>query len=100
MKANGMIRRVTLPSVVRRRSSMRRTLTRTFVSSNSQKRSRRQQTAFGAGPHLTVTFRRRHGGFPGECSMQPEQLRPLLVGPIAFPVTPFHPDLSLDLTGL
>jgi 5-dehydro-4-deoxyglucarate dehydratase len=32
--------------------------------------------------------------------MQPEQLRPLLVGPIAFPVTPFHPDLSLDLTGL
>jgi 5-dehydro-4-deoxyglucarate dehydratase len=32
--------------------------------------------------------------------MQPEQLRSLLIGPIAFPVTPFHADLSLDLAAL
>ena len=32
--------------------------------------------------------------------MQPAELRAALVGPIAFPVTPFHEDLSLDLAGL
>lgn len=32
--------------------------------------------------------------------MQPVELRAALVGPIAFPVTPFHEDLSLDLAGL
>jgi 5-dehydro-4-deoxyglucarate dehydratase len=32
--------------------------------------------------------------------MKPDELRSALVGPIAFPVTPFHPDLSLDLSGL
>jgi 5-dehydro-4-deoxyglucarate dehydratase len=32
--------------------------------------------------------------------MHPDELRTTLVGPIAFPVTPFHPDLSLDLSGL
>jgi 5-dehydro-4-deoxyglucarate dehydratase len=32
--------------------------------------------------------------------MLPDQLRSALVGPIAFPVTPFNADLSLDLAGL
>jgi len=32
--------------------------------------------------------------------MQPDELRSTLVGPIAFPVTPFKDDLSLDLAGL
>jgi 5-dehydro-4-deoxyglucarate dehydratase len=32
--------------------------------------------------------------------MLPDQLRSALVGPIAFPVTPFRPDLSLDVSGL
>jgi 5-dehydro-4-deoxyglucarate dehydratase len=32
--------------------------------------------------------------------MEPERLRSALVGPIAFPVTPFHDDLSLDVAGL
>jgi len=32
--------------------------------------------------------------------MQPDRLRSLLNGAIAFPVTPFHSDLSLDLAGL
>ena len=32
--------------------------------------------------------------------MDPQQLRSALVGPIAFPVTPFRADLSLDLAGL
>jgi 5-dehydro-4-deoxyglucarate dehydratase len=32
--------------------------------------------------------------------MQPEALRPALVGPLAFPVTPFRPDLTLDLPAL
>ena len=32
--------------------------------------------------------------------MQPDELRAALVGPLAFPVTPFNPDLSLDLAGL
>ena len=32
--------------------------------------------------------------------MLPDQLRSALVGPIAFPVTPFNADLSLDLPGL
>jgi len=32
--------------------------------------------------------------------MLPDQLRAALVGPVAFPVTPFHPDMSLDLGGL
>jgi 5-dehydro-4-deoxyglucarate dehydratase len=32
--------------------------------------------------------------------MRPEQLRAKLEGVIAFPVTPFHPDFSLDLPGL
>ena len=32
--------------------------------------------------------------------MQPDELRSALVGPIAFPVTPFRHDLSLDLAGL
>lgn len=33
-------------------------------------------------------------------TMQPEELRSRLEGPIAFPITPFHADLSLDRTGL
>jgi 5-dehydro-4-deoxyglucarate dehydratase len=32
--------------------------------------------------------------------MRPEELRPKLTGVIAFPITPFKPDLSLDLVGL
>jgi 5-dehydro-4-deoxyglucarate dehydratase len=32
--------------------------------------------------------------------MKPDELRSALVGPIAFPVTPFNRDLSLDLPGL
>ncbi len=32
--------------------------------------------------------------------MRPEELRAALAGPLAFPVTPFHADLSLDLAGL
>jgi 5-dehydro-4-deoxyglucarate dehydratase len=32
--------------------------------------------------------------------MKPEELRSKLGGVISFPVTPFHPDLSLDLDGL
>ena len=32
--------------------------------------------------------------------MEPQRLRSALVGPIAFPVTPFHDDLSLDVAGL
>jgi 5-dehydro-4-deoxyglucarate dehydratase len=32
--------------------------------------------------------------------MKPEELRDKLRGVIAFPVTPFKPDLSLDISGL
>src|SRR3954468_9426852 len=38
--------------------------------------------------------------FQGGETMQPNQLRQKLAGVIAFPVTPFKADLSLDLDGL
>lgn len=47
-----------------------------------------------------VTFQTREARFQQNVRMTPEQLRAALVGPIAFPVTPFKDDLSIDAAGL
>lgn len=50
---------------------------------------------------VQLTFAGAALPFPRQfSSMHPDDLRSRLVGPIAFPVTPFRPDLSVDLVGL
>src|SRR5688572_2708989 len=95
MKANGMIRRVTLASVARRRSSILPSLRRTVAHRNTIDSS--TPNPGSACPLLFVT---RGPDFQQNAAMEPDVLRAQLVGPIAFPVTPFRDDLSLDLAGL